>query len=107
MEAAAMPPRRAAVKQDSALYRNGTIPRTARPPLPAPKDRRSPHWAIEKRPLMDNEILEGGPIAASRGAGAMVSHPAIAPLSGRIAVPGDKSISHRALMFGALAIGET
>ena len=28
-------------------------------------------------------------------------------LSGRITVPGDKSISHRALMFGALAIGET
>jgi len=30
-----------------------------------------------------------------------------APLQGRIALPGDKSISHRALMFGALAIGET
>ncbi len=30
-----------------------------------------------------------------------------APLAGTIAVPGDKSISHRALMFGALAIGET
>ncbi len=29
------------------------------------------------------------------------------PLSGRFAVPGDKSISHRALMFGALAVGET
>ena len=29
------------------------------------------------------------------------------PLSGRIGVPGDKSISHRALMFAALAIGET
>src|ERR1700684_2090978 len=29
------------------------------------------------------------------------------PLAGRIAIPGDKSISHRALMFGALAIGET
>lgn len=28
-------------------------------------------------------------------------------LSGTIAVPGDKSISHRALMFGALAVGET
>ncbi|MEQ8508499.1 MAG: 3-phosphoshikimate 1-carboxyvinyltransferase [Rhodospirillaceae bacterium] len=28
-------------------------------------------------------------------------------LSGRVRVPGDKSISHRALMFGALAIGET
>ncbi len=30
-----------------------------------------------------------------------------APLSGTIRVPGDKSISHRALMFGALAVGET
>ncbi|HWK47094.1 MAG TPA: 3-phosphoshikimate 1-carboxyvinyltransferase [Stellaceae bacterium] len=29
------------------------------------------------------------------------------PLTGRIAVPGDKSISHRALMFGALAVGRT
>ena len=29
------------------------------------------------------------------------------PLSGIVAVPGDKSISHRALMFGALAAGET
>jgi len=29
------------------------------------------------------------------------------PLAGRIVVPGDKSISHRALMFGALALGET
>jgi len=30
-----------------------------------------------------------------------------APLSGTIAVPGDKSISHRALMLAALAIGRT
>lgn len=29
------------------------------------------------------------------------------PLKGRIRVPGDKSISHRSLMFGALAVGET
>lgn len=29
------------------------------------------------------------------------------PLSGEALVPGDKSISHRALMFGALAIGTT
>lgn len=29
------------------------------------------------------------------------------PLTGEIAVPGDKSISHRALMLGSLAIGET
>lgn len=31
----------------------------------------------------------------------------VAPLSGTIAVPGDKSISHRALMFAGLAVGET
>ena len=29
------------------------------------------------------------------------------PLTGRIRVPGDKSISHRSLMFGALAIGRS
>lgn len=30
-----------------------------------------------------------------------------APLRGTVSVPGDKSISHRALMFAALAVGET
>ena len=30
-----------------------------------------------------------------------------APLSGQAGVAGDKSISHRALMFGALAVGTT
>ncbi|TFG88978.1 MAG: 3-phosphoshikimate 1-carboxyvinyltransferase, partial [Hyphomicrobiales bacterium] len=29
------------------------------------------------------------------------------PLSGTAEVPGDKSVSHRALIFGALAVGET
>lgn len=29
------------------------------------------------------------------------------PLSGTVAIPGDKSLSHRALMFGALAVGQT
>lgn len=37
----------------------------------------------------------------------LISHRASVPLSGTVAVPGDKSISHRALMLGALAIGET
>jgi 3-phosphoshikimate 1-carboxyvinyltransferase len=45
---------------------------------------------------MDKAILH--PSASKRAA---------APLTGCIAVPGDKSISHRALMFGALAVGET
>jgi 3-phosphoshikimate 1-carboxyvinyltransferase len=37
----------------------------------------------------------------------LVSHRAAAPLTGRITVPGDKSISHRALMLASLAVGET
>ena len=37
---------------------------------------------------------------------ALRSEPA-GPLRGRISVPGDKSISHRALMIGAVAVGET
>ena len=36
----------------------------------------------------------------------LTAHPSRA-LQGTIAVPGDKSISHRALMLGALAVGET
>jgi 3-phosphoshikimate 1-carboxyvinyltransferase len=44
-----------------------------------------------------------------------VDHPAPSPLTarragafaGRLRVPGDKSISHRALIFGALTVGET
>ncbi|HTC10602.1 MAG TPA: 3-phosphoshikimate 1-carboxyvinyltransferase [Acetobacteraceae bacterium] len=38
---------------------------------------------------------------------ALVSSRPAQPLAGQITVPGDKSISHRALMFGALAVGET
>lgn len=34
-------------------------------------------------------------------------HPSFQPLQGVIAIPGDKSISHRALMLGALATGTT
>ena len=37
----------------------------------------------------------------------LISRRAVAPLTGTVTVPGDKSISHRALMFGALAVGET
>ncbi len=37
----------------------------------------------------------------------VVSRRPAAGLRGSISVPGDKSISHRALMFGALAVGET
>jgi 3-phosphoshikimate 1-carboxyvinyltransferase len=37
---------------------------------------------------------------------ALISHPG-GPLNGTVSAPGDKSISHRALIFGGLAVGET
>jgi 3-phosphoshikimate 1-carboxyvinyltransferase len=36
----------------------------------------------------------------------LIAHP-VAQLQGRVRAPGDKSVSHRALMFGAMALGET
>ncbi|MBI2716739.1 MAG: 3-phosphoshikimate 1-carboxyvinyltransferase [Rhizobiales bacterium] len=42
-------------------------------------------------------IADLTPLTARRGA----------PLQGRVRVPGDKSISHRALILGALTVGET
>ena len=48
----------------------------------------------------------------ARGVKAPASMPTLSlaadgPLTGTVAVPGDKSISHRALLLGALAVGET
>jgi 3-phosphoshikimate 1-carboxyvinyltransferase len=43
------------------------------------------------------ESLGRGPVTASRGG----------PLNGSVTVPGDKSISHRALILGLLSVGET
>jgi 3-phosphoshikimate 1-carboxyvinyltransferase len=37
----------------------------------------------------------------------LVVHPATAPLAGSVPVPSDKSIGHRALLFGALCEGDT
>ena len=49
---------------------------------------------------MDPNLTHSGPATPleSRASG---------PLSGQVRVPGDKSISHRALILGALAVGET
>lgn len=52
--------------------------------------------------MMDSTTKTGGPAPAD----AFISAP-IARVAGRIRVPGDKSISHRALMLGALAEGTT
>ncbi len=43
----------------------------------------------------------------NENASSATSHKIDAPLIGHIKIPGDKSISHRALMFGAITIGET
>ena len=45
--------------------------------------------------------------AMSHAAPRPLSVSARGPLRGRLTVPGDKSISHRALMFSALAVGES
>ena len=46
------------------------------------------------------------PLSAGLTPTKLVSHP-VPRLQGRTRAPGDKSVSHRALMFGALALGET
>ncbi|SEM66663.1 3-phosphoshikimate 1-carboxyvinyltransferase [Pseudorhodobacter antarcticus] len=44
---------------------------------------------------------------SAHGAAQMMTATKSGPLTGRAEVPGDKSISHRALIFGAMAVGET
>ncbi len=46
-------------------------------------------------------------VSASHGPAQPRRFVAKGPLTGRIRVPGDKSISHRSIMLGALAVGET
>ncbi len=53
--------------------------------------------ALSKRRVMTHENGTPQPLCLT----------ATGPLSGDVTVPGDKSISHRSLMLGALAVGET
>ena len=53
---------------------------------------------------MPDDLISHSPMAASIPLAGMRPK---APLKGTIRVPGDKSISHRALMLGALAVGRT
>ncbi len=61
------------------------------------KYRRGSHFPLEPAPVPSAADLALRPLTAS----------AAGPLSGRVRVPGDKSISHRALLLGALATGVT
>ncbi len=57
------------------------------------------------------EIVLPGPTSAAGSGGSLLTPelrlPAGSSLRGSVRVPGDKSISHRALLFGAIAEGET
>jgi 3-phosphoshikimate 1-carboxyvinyltransferase len=53
-----------------------------------------------------NVLLKGPPLSSSTKPVPMTARKS-PPLQGRVRVPGDKSISHRAMMFGLLAVGET
>ena len=44
---------------------------------------------------------------SGHGAAQVMTATRSGPLTGRAEIPGDKSISHRALIFGAMAVGET
>jgi len=52
-------------------------------------------------PSLVESALSGRAVTAK-----LIARP-VARLHGRVRAPGDKSVSHRALMFGALALGET
>ncbi len=53
--------------------------------------------------IMPDDVISHSPAPSAPLAGARPK----APLVGAVRVPGDKSISHRALMLGALAVGRT
>ncbi len=57
---------------------------------------------------MPDDLISHSPGAIGAAAGTpLAGARPTAPLKGTIRVPGDKSISHRALMLGALAVGRT
>src|ERR671913_1074400 len=52
-------------------------------------------------------LTKGAGVSHANGRPRPVTARAGSPLKGRVPVPGDKSISHRSLIFGLLALGET
>src|SRR5207249_10597145 len=84
---------------------------------------KSPTAAVRQRHMgrmgragkgVDNDCWRRSVKASAMPEDHTLSHPApmtarrpSTPLAGTVRVPGDKSISHRALMFGALAVGRT
>ena len=61
---------------------------------------------LQAKRLQFHPETDAGPLSETAAPSPLTSR-ASAPLKGRIRVPGDKSISHRALILGALSLGET
>jgi 3-phosphoshikimate 1-carboxyvinyltransferase len=64
-------------------------------------------YAIRPAPPKPQRDPESSPKMPTEAAARPLRARPSGPLSGRIRPPGDKSISHRALMLGGLAVGET
>ncbi len=62
----------------------------------------APH--LRRLPLL--HVARESALSAHASPAKLIAHP-VSRLQGRVRAPGDKSVSHRSLMFGALALGET
>ena len=65
------------------------------------------NFDLRKRIMPDDLIAHSPGHSPGPSASPLTGARPTAPLAGSIRVPGDKSISHRALMLGALAVGRT
>jgi 3-phosphoshikimate 1-carboxyvinyltransferase len=57
--------------------------------------------------MLRGRAFTGSPLVSHSAGPTPITASRSGPLRGRVRVPGDKSISHRALIFGALSVGET
>lgn len=70
-------------------------------------------WPVRRGQAAVNSCVEWGAarivagMSSSPESPSLVVHPATAPLVGSVPVPSDKSIGHRAILFGALSTGRT
>ena len=64
-------------------------------------------WNSGSSPVSGAPCHSGTPLSKAASMPSPKSFSPAGPLRGSIAIPGDKSISHRSLMLSALAIGES
>src|ERR687894_1498093 len=79
------------------IARDGRARASLRVTGPKPRVRSPPHKKVQGKQRMSHAHGLPSPVSSRSGAA----------LKGRLRVPGDKSISHRSMIFGLLSIGET